>query len=424
MPSRNPFTILLATLVAFGFIAMTTPAFAAGKEKVLHSFNGRGGNTPVASLIFDAAGNLYGTTTGGGVGKCGDYGCGTVFQLTLGANGKWAETVLHDFNGKDGAMPSGGLIVDAAGNLYGTTYGGGVDCAGGGCGTVFKLTPGANGKWTQTVLHEFKGKDGANPVSELIFDAAGKLYGTTAQGGTAGYGTVFQLAPGANGNWSDKVLHNFNGEDGDYPDSGLIFDAAGNLYGTTLYSYSGGVVFQLVRDAKGRWTEKVLHDFTSSSNDSCPNGGLIFDAAGNLYGTTSACNYYGDGKVFELTPQAKGQWRETTVYEFNGGDDGAFPATGVTFDAEGNLYGTTVAGGEFECIPGPNHCGTVFKLRPGADGVWTETVVHSFNGTDGSGPESSLVLDAEGNLYGTTAYGGSFYGDDNGGYGTVFQITP
>jgi beta-xylosidase len=215
----------------------------------LHGFSSEDPNAgPVSAVIFDAAGNLYGTTRLGG-----SYYNGTVFRLVPQPDGKWKETVLHNFgNGKDGSGPVS-LIFDAAGNLYGTTTTGGAyesGCHGGGCGTVFELSPGYDGKWTERVLHSFgKGTDGVFPSGSLIFDAVGNLYGTTWTGGAhssacsgQGCGTVFQLIPGTNGKWTERVLHSFNhnGRDGNGPDSSLIFDPAGNLYGTTRFGGTYG----------------------------------------------------------------------------------------------------------------------------------------------------------------------------------------
>jgi len=223
---------LKAALAIFLVTLLVTSTWATTNwtEKVLHSFhrNGTDGYTPQASLIFDAAGNLYGTTVDGGT-----YRGGTVFELTPQAGGGWTETVLHSFhrNGTDGASPYAGLVLDAAGNLYGTTVDGGTY----GRGAVFELTPEAGGGWTEQVLHNFgNGTDGAFPYAGLVLDAAGNLYGTTCQGGTHGRGAVFELTPQAGGGWTDKVLHSFDPTDGYYPEAGLIFDAAGNLYGTTL----------------------------------------------------------------------------------------------------------------------------------------------------------------------------------------------
>src|ERR1019366_6634594 len=222
---------LRAVLAIIAATLFVTSTWAAAQEQVLHSFgNGTDGNDPLGGLIFDASGNLYGTTLGGGT-----YGGGTVFELTPAGGGSWTETVLHNFdsNGTDGFTPYAGLIFDSAGNLYGTTRWGGTY----GGGTVFELTTAAGGGWTEQVLHSFDHNytDGYYPQAGLIFDAAGNLYGTTSQGGTYVYwGTVFELTPAAGGDWTETVLHNFNqnGTDGYYPEAGLIFDAAGNLYGT------------------------------------------------------------------------------------------------------------------------------------------------------------------------------------------------
>jgi uncharacterized repeat protein (TIGR03803 family) len=281
--------------------------------------NGTDGYNPQqASLILDAAGNLYGTTPfGGPLGGCSGLGCGTVFELTPKAGGRWTEKVLHSFNynGKDGFEPEASLILDAAGNVYGTTtYGGTGGGCNVGCGTVFELTPRAGGRWTEKVLHSFNynGKDGVDPYAGLIFDTANNLYGTTGGGGAYTYGTVFELTPKAGGGWMEKVLHNFNGTDGLLPEAGLISDAIGNLYGTTCCGGASGVgcggegcgtVFELTPKAGGRWTEKVLHSFSDNGKDGVtPYSGLISDAAGNLYGTTYFGGASGGGTVFEIKP--------------------------------------------------------------------------------------------------------------------------
>ena len=426
--------------------------FAASNERVLYNFNGTDGDGP-NGLIFDAAGNLYGTTAAGGGSGC-NGGCGTVFELTPGLNGQWAETVLYSFcaasNCTDGAVPLAGLIFDAAGNLYGTTEQGGSysGCLGYSCGTAFQLSPGANGKWTEKVLHSFgKGQDGWWPDAGLILDAAGSLYGTTSRGGGVSScngndcGTVFELTTGANGKWKEKVLHRFGkGMDGIDPEARLIFDAAGNLYGTTQYggnSYCNvgcGTVFELTPGANGRWTERILHRFDQNlkpTNGLWPRADLIFDTAGNLYGTTTAGGsdtgycFGGCGTVFQLAPGANGKWEEKVLHRFNdNGEDGYSPYAGLTFDAAGNLYGTTYFGGASgtSC---ENGCGTVFRLALGTNGKWKESVLHSFNsnGTDGVMPTADLILDAAGNLYGATGSGGA-YGCNGSGCGIVFEITP
>ena len=224
---------------------------------MLYSFSGADGGGPVAGLIFDTAGNLYGTTEEGGA-----HGAGIVFELTPNGDGSWTESVLHSFNGTDGSSPFAGVIFDQAGNLYGTTGFGGASAT----GTVFKLTPNSNGSWTESVLHSFKGKDGLQPVAGVIFDQAGDLYGTTPEGGAYDYGVVFKLAPNSNGGWNETLLHTFTGgKDGGVLVAGVIFDQAGNLYGTTrnedrsLCGGQGcGVVFKLTPNSNGGWKSADL----------------------------------------------------------------------------------------------------------------------------------------------------------------------
>ena len=230
MGRKQVFRIILGVLAIMALTpVMGSSAWAAGKYKTLHRFKQTliGGYFPAGGLIFDAAGNLYGTTFGGGA-----YGWGTVFELTPSGDGSWTKRVLHSFNRSDGGQLEGGLIFDAAGNLYGTTSGGGVY----GYGTVFKLTPNGDGSWVESVLYSFghKRHDGAWPLSSLTFDAAGNLYGTTNSYGAHGFGTVFELTPNGDGSWTESVLHSFNSSHG-YPYAGLIFDTVGNLYGTTYY---------------------------------------------------------------------------------------------------------------------------------------------------------------------------------------------
>jgi len=277
---------------------------------VLHNFGaGRDGANPSASLLFDAAGNLYGTTATGGNFTACNLGCGTVFELVPGADGKWTEKVLHRFDSKDGDGPNASLIFDEAGNIFGTTtYGGLGQCTSEqgvkGCGTVFELMPGA-GQWTETVLCDFSSySDGEYPSARLIFDTAGNLYSTSLYGGQNGSGTVFELKPGVGGTWMETVLYGFGGTDGEYPLAGLVFDAARNLYGTTYYGVNGntGIVFELTRKA-GTWTETVLHAFCHVGG--CPDGeqsqaGLILDESGNVYGTATQGGLYGYGVVFEI----------------------------------------------------------------------------------------------------------------------------
>jgi uncharacterized repeat protein (TIGR03803 family) len=321
---------------------------------VLHDFNNDGtdGTYPVAGLIFDGAGNLYGTTAFGGT-----YDLGTVFELTPAVGGGWAEKVLHSFggSGSDGIEPQSSLLIDGAGNLYGTCGGGTYHK-----GMVFELTPSAGGNWTENVLHEFTGTDGAGPLASLIFDAAGNLYSTTAAGGTYNKGTVFELTPAAGGIWTEQVLYSFgNGTDGVNPYAGLIFDAVGNLYGTTYLggTYNQGTVFELTPAAGGGWAEQVLHNFNFDSSDGRgPDSGLVL-YAGNLYGTTGSGGVYNNpgGTAFELMPAAGGGWIEQVLHSFGSGTDGSTPVGGLIFDSVGNLYGMTTYGGTY-------NLGTVFEF--------------------------------------------------------------
>jgi uncharacterized repeat protein (TIGR03803 family) len=383
-----------------------------GRENVLHSFtnNGEDGYDLLGSLTFDSAGNLYGTTEVGGTG-----GFGTVFELTPKAGVGWTEKVLHNFNnGPGGTEPTGGVIFDARGNLYGTTQlGGNPTC---GCGTVFELTPAAGGTWQWRVLHNFNGTDGAEPYANLSFDRFGNLYGTTFQGGAYIVGTVFELTPEPGGIWKEKVLHNFDyhGEDGFYPAGPVVIDSAGNLYGMTANggTYGVGTVFKLTHKANGGWAEKILHSFVRDGRDGYGAFGGLVISRGNLYGTTPAGGTYGDGTVIELTPTASGAWAEKVLHNFNhNGKGGDGPSADLILDAPGNLYGTTYAGGAYDY-------GVAFELSPNPSRGWVENVLHSFNGNDGRNPDASLIFDHAGNLYGTTEFGGR--NGLNGG--TVFEI--
>ncbi len=280
---------------------------------VLHAFTEEpDGAVPQASLIFDAAGNLYGTTVGGG-----PYGAGSVFQLSPNQDGSWTETQIYAFcppggDCKDGANPVAALIFDTSGNLYGTTVGGGLKHNNASCGVVFKLAPNGDGTWTESVLHRFTGgKDGAVPTASVVFDSAGDLYSTTSGGGSLacadGCGVVFKLAPQVDGHWKERVIYQFTGgADGAQPQAGLIFDPAGKLYGSTTWggTYMNehlGVVFKLRRGTKGSWTETLLHTFQKQDGTE-PVASLVWDAAGHLYGTTSTGAEYGGGVVFEIKP--------------------------------------------------------------------------------------------------------------------------
>ena len=377
----------------------------AGTERILHSFSGgpSDGADPNAGLIVDSAGNLFGTTDGGGA-----KGLGTVFEIS--PNG--TETILHSFAGgpTDGANPVAGLVMDSAGNLYGTTDGGGAK----GQGTVFEISP--NG--TETILHSFAGgtADGANPVAGLLMDSAGNLYGTTVNGGAKGLGTVFEI--GRSG--AEIILYSFAGGPGDgaHPQSGLSMDLNGYLYGTTASggAYGQGTVFTL----NGNGTDYILHSFGGGTSDGAnPQGGLVVDGT-TIYGTTanggfltsqnagSSCvNSNGCGTVFGIP--IDGGLSEYATHSFAGGPtDGEEPIGGLLLASNGNLYGTTYSGGS-----NPDGAGAVFEISSAG-----ETVLYSFAGgtTDGAGPNGGLVMDSAANLYGTTEYGGA------DGDGTVFEI--
>ena len=411
----------LVAAVVFGLPITAVPAGAADQYKVLHEFNDSQGTWfPEAGLVPDAKGDLYGTTSGGGAAGYG----GAAFELTPGTGGRWTETVLQSLVGQ---FPEAGLIFDGAGNLYGTTSSGGTY----GNGSVFELTPSTDGMWTETVLYSFMwGSDGADPRAGVIFGPAGNLYGTTSYGGADNKGTVFELTPNGDGTWSETILHSFNGEDGQEPLAGLVLDTAGNLYGTTELggrscgSYTCGTVFQLTPNGNGTWTETVLHGFRGSDGAG-PTAGLIFDTAGNLYGTTFSGGSHcaadgGCGVVFELSPGAGGRWTHKVLHNFSG-TDGSGPLGPLVFDAAGNLYSTTTAGGSATCWG--IGCGLIFQLAPDTNGRWRETVLHRFNGKDGQWPSAGLVVDTSGNLYGTTPFGGNF-SHSYIGYGVVFEVIP
>jgi uncharacterized repeat protein (TIGR03803 family) len=427
---------LLVVCAAVLFFADSAPALAQS-EWIVHSFNGTAGDQPMGNLVADSSGNFYGTTFEGGTNSWG-----TVYELVRPVPPKtaWIENVLHSFtNGTDGSEPIAGLILDSAGNLYGTNIRGTSSRH----GVVFELqapsTPG--GKWKEVVLHVFQPEtgDGAMPIGELVGDAAGNLYGVTEYGGAnqrlacfnssqhMGCGSVFELSPPttAGGTWTETILHSFNYGQGGWPEGGAILDAHGNLYGTTAGggATGAGVVYRLSPPATegGSWTYKVLHAFhpaIESSEGGRPRGALALHGRGILYGTTSEGGTYSGGTVFELTPPAVagGAWTESILYSFSfngGGTDGSIPAAAVNFDQAGSMYGTTTGGGE-------GGMGTVFKLTPPASpgGDWTESVLHSFGGTkDGATPSGGLILNKNGVLIGVTQSGGT------NGEGTVYGVT-
>ena len=394
-----------------------TPASGPWTYATLYAFPISDGEYVFSGVTFDAAGNLYGTANTGGA-----HGFGMAYKLAPGANGSWSETNIYNFTSgltSNGSRPST-LIPDAAGNLYGASgFSDGHEY-----GFVFELSPTSNGAWSETTVDQMGGKIN-DPSANPIFDSFGNLYGTTSTGGTKGFGAVYKLTPQGNGKWTQTILYNFLGypTDGANPAAALVMDSAGKLYGTTTKGGAGdGVVFELQPAAGGTWTEKVIHTFQGSNDGFVPSGSVILDQNGNLFGVTSAgaiknasCNfdggYKGCGMVYELSPSGA-NWTETILYEFTDANgDGGNPQAGLVFDSAGNLYGTTAIGGTF-------NFGTVYKLTPSTGGGFTETVLYSFDQTDGQWPYNALILDAAGNLYGTTYEGG------DAGFGTVFEITP
>jgi hypothetical protein len=449
---------VLPLLLAVSVVAL--PASAEWKEKVLYSFQGGvdAGSVPAGGVVFDKQGNLYVATTGGGPKTCEpfSYECGAVYELSPPATkgDPWTTTLIKMFAGegsKDASVPSGGLIIDDAGNLYGVSgYGGTGNCVLfglAGCGTVYELSPPAQkgGAWTETILYSFPtAKQGYLPQGNLIFDSAGNLYGATEFGD--GYGTtcdpyykycgaVFELSPPKTkgGKWTEKTLHGFrSGTDGANPNGGLVLDSKGVIYGT---SQSGGdqegecspngcgTVFALQPPVVkgGAWTEKVLYRF-HGEDGATPEAGVIFGRNGQLYGTAYAGANSGYGAVFSLAaPKGAGPWKETLLFRFSDGYDGAHPDGPLIFDSSGNLHGTTNVGS------GASLRGNVFRLKPPdrTGGAWAFSVLHGFTGLpDGENPAANLIFDKAGNLYSTTQNGGTGSGCSFIGCGTVFEIKP
>jgi uncharacterized repeat protein (TIGR03803 family) len=431
-PVRWGLAIFVATLLSAGVSFASTPS-----EYVIYAFppTDSAGAESNGPLVADGAGNLYGTTNVGGT-----FYKGTAFKLSrpVPPSTKWTETVLYSFTGaRDGSQPLGGLIFDHAGNLYGSTSEGGAS----GLGIVFELTPPTSPgeEWTELTLYSFRGGtgDGASPVAGIVFDGAGNLYGTTNEGGITypvacprGCGTVFQLVhPATSGAaWTEHVIHYFNSGQGAYPRDTPIFDAMGYLYGTASEGgmNAAGVIFRLAPATlpDGAWTYKVLHAFAGAkTTDSAqPYGGLTLHD-GILYGTATAGGAHNWGTVFQVVPPsvAGGAWTENILFSFEG-INGGFPTANVIFDKAGNLYSTTYEGGGVgTCYL--EGCGTVFRLTPPAtEGAgWTETVLHGFpnaGGNDGSRPSGGLILNKNDVLLGVTSGGGS------GSQGTVFGIVP
>jgi uncharacterized repeat protein (TIGR03803 family) len=393
------------------------------QEVVLYSFSGGlDGSSPVASLLADSAGNFYTTTFSSGDAACGNSpGCGTLVKL-IASSGK--VSVLYDFPSElDGKNPSAALVADNSGSLYGTTTLTGYSsqpCMPGCYGAVYKLTESSNGQWAGEILYTFpayKG-DGEFPHSSVVFDSNGNLYGTTESGGTSSYscGTVFELSPSVDGMWTEQILYNFRGgaQDGCEPMGRVLFDGSHRIYGTTVGGDNGAsTVFQLAQQ-DGAWRETIVYNFEGDA----VGPSVVTDEAGDLYGTISYQNGLYGG-VFELSRNGS-SWSETALYTFSGTDgDEYFPGE-LIFGKDGSLYGAAYRGGLYDA-------GVVFKLTPGSNGTWTETVLHNFAGVDGDGanPMGKLIFDDLGNLYGTTSIGGINGGQCGGfGCGIAYELSP
>ena len=411
---RKKFSSSLTLAVVLLTTGLGSPTLVAQTFTILHAFAGKDGYSPWAGVSMDGAGNLYGTTEAGGTSAYG-----TVYKLKPFGSAYLFSTLFNFTGGSDGGNPQYGITIGSSGELYGATFHNGVS----GYGTIFQLQPpltfcrSVSCPWTETTLYTFMGRpDGAYPEGsgKLALDRDNNLYGTTYSGGN-GSGAVFELSR-LGGTWTEQVIWSFteSGSEGEQPDHSVVIGPDGNLYGTT---YSGGtlvpsdgVVFQLVRSGSG-WAENVLASFSRDA----PQGGIIeagviADQAGNLYGGTTSGGAGGGGTVFELTPSA-GAWTLSVIYSFEGSNYGG-PAGNMVLDPNGSLYGTTLKDGKYSG-------GSVFKLTY-ANGNWAYTTLHDFKGgnDDGLFPMGDLIIDAAGNLYGTTQGGGPR------DYGVVFKITP
>jgi len=385
---RNLFTLLVIALT------LSTVSWA-GQERILRAFNGNPVEFPSSGLIADPSGNLFGVLQG------------AVYEMLPKAGGGYTFSVIYSF-GDIGVFASGNLVRDNGGNLFGSTRGGGTN----GCGYIFKLSPQSGGQWKLRTLHNFTCTDGQGTGLGMAMDASGNLFGATGIGGSLNQGVAYELGPGAGGVWTYQVLHNFDyWAEGGSPETNVILDGSGNFYGG---NHAG--IYKMSPNGDGTWTESTA--FTLGTvNGGGPLGDLVFDSAGNIFGTTAIGGTHSDGTVFELSPAAGGTWTLSTLYNFAGVGDGSLPAGGVTFDAAGNIYGTTQLGG------GPDNSGTVYRLSQ-VGGAWAESVLYRFKGAannDGAIPEGRLYINSN-TLLGTTSVGGNAACSNGSGCGTVFAI--
>jgi len=405
MPRKK---FLLGASVTVALLSFLSSPARGQTYRILHSFGGSGdGSSPNAPLIFDATGNLYGTTAGGGITSCEPHGCGIMFELTPHSGGNWTETVFDQFS--NCPAPESPLAFDRLGNLFGI--------CGSNTSEVFELSRISHG-WDLALISSL----GAPAMGGVTVNSAGTVYGTTLDGGNYAQGSVYSVKQVSALRWDQIGLYSFScAVEGCFPYAAVTPDSYGNFYGT---NYSGpadgtGTVFKLTPNRGGPgWSQTVLHAFQGSYHGG-PDGGnstapVILDSTENLYGTTYYGGAYANGTVFKMTPNLNGTWTETVLYSFQGGDDGSNPNGGLSMDHEGNLYGETLGGGS-------GNAGVVFKLTRGVGGQWTESILHVFNLlSDGGSPAGGVVLDSSGNIYGTTQYGGP-----NGFLaGVAFEITP
>lgn len=392
--SLGSFYVLMAMVL---FVTCFSRPVEGQTYKVIHNFTriGADGASPYGGLVL-STGALYGTTYAGGL-----YGAGNVYKLFPISTSSWGYSGLYSFlGGSDGDGPAFGTLAIYNGALFGTTEGGGY------LGVAFKVGQSATG-WQESVVHSFgHGKDGNEPIGGVAFDKTGNLYGTTLLGGVYGNGTVYRITPSG----VESVIYGFKGGlDAVNPAAGVTVDDEGNIYGTTSFggAYGVGAVYKLSPTGSGSWSETVLYSFQGLNDGQNPVGGVILDKGGHLYGGTFDGGVNGGGTVYELSPHPGGGTL-TVLYSFSGGYGG--PYNKLTFDAAGNLYGTT--NGE-----GANGYGSVFKLTPG-NGQWIFSDLYDFLGSsDGGDPYGSLAVDNNGNIFGTANIGGS----DN--QGVVFEIT-
>lgn len=395
---------LLWILPLLASILGSHPNLFGQTERVLYTFTGgNDGSRPFGSLVADSAGSLYGATAEGGTGSGG-----VVFKLTRSGGG-WVETVLHDFaGGSDGFEPLSPLVLDAAGNVYGATAYGGTAAG----GTIFEISPSGDG-WTETVLFSLGESGATDPIAGLAADAAGNLFGTTSTSST-GFGAVFELSPSTGGGWSFSILHIFAGsKDGAYPYGTVILDPSGNLYGTTeLGGLDWGTVYEITRTSSG-WNHSVIYGFRAGKDGEAPFGNLTFSPTGHLYGTTIEGGTAGQGTAFELTPSPSGKWSERVIHSFGTYvGDSLGPAGSLVMDGRGNLYGATAWGGAF-------NNGAVFELRPTGTN-WHEKLLYSFlRPSEGDAREiDNVILDSVGDLYGVATSIGAKSS------GIVFEVVP